>query len=118
MSTNVSNFIRITIPKALVLQESEDSTLGKSITDATIAAGGVTVTEATGSWVDSDGKWHTEKVMLYQWNFAHAQHRAVSATTRAVVEALFNLGEQAVMRERYYTWNGYNAAIIHAPTKH
>lgn len=121
MARDVSNFIKITIPMVL-LRKDED--LRNKLQETARMAGGGTSHEANGLWFDSTGKAHDERVMVFTFNFTDEAAYAVSHRSRLVVDALFLLGEQAVMKERNYTERtahilgstvGYVARIIHAP---
>lgn len=113
MSTNVNNYIRLTLPESL---EYEDRIVETCLA-ASIEAGGHTVTEGRGVWFDEDGKTHAEEVLLLQWNFGPAKLDKMRELTRAIVDAAFEHGEKAVFREEHIL-SCYRAYIIHAPTKH
>lgn len=111
----VGNFIQITIPRKLVYA---GSTLSGFLTAATKVAGGVTITEAGGLWYDADGVEYNEPVYLFRWNFSNDKHRGMRAERDSVVQAMFCLGEKAVLVERYFDtgWKdaGYSADIYEA----
>lgn len=119
MSTNVNNYIRLTLPRTVAAK------LIFLISDATKEAGGCTASVAQGQWFDKDGNLFVETVEMFQWNFKDGQLDDMRALTRAIVDAALEHGEKAVFRERYFhrppvsaIRTGYHADIIHAPTKH
>lgn len=123
MARDVSNFIRIAIPTAVLRIEPIQS----AIADLTKAAGGGTSWAADGGWFDGDGNLHSESVRQFVWNFNSDDWWSVDSAARSLVERLFEAGEQAVMKERNYdlsiaesarTVAGYAARMLFAPTKH
>ncbi|UFI08403.1 hypothetical protein [Stenotrophomonas phage vB_SmaS_P15] len=121
MARDVSNFIKITVP-ILLLRKHAD--LRDELQAAALAAGGATSHEANGIWFDARGAAHEERVYVFTYNFTDEASVRVDRATRRVVDAMFLLGEQAVMKERNYTERtarilasdtGYKARIIHAP---
>jgi hypothetical protein len=115
MSTNVSNYIKLIVPRSL----AGDGEVQARIDAATKEAGGLTTTEGWGDWFDDNGERHVEQVFICQWNFSSSKRYAMSSLTRRVADAMFDHGEKAVMRERYYVYDeGYKAEILYAPTRH
>ncbi|UNY50181.1 hypothetical protein [Stenotrophomonas phage vB_SmeS_BUCT700] len=100
MARDVSNFIKITVP-ILLLRKHAD--LRDELQAAALAAGGATSHEANGIWFDARGTAHEERVYVFTFNFTDESAVRVDRATRRVVDALFLLGEQAVMKERNYT---------------
>ncbi|WWO60178.1 hypothetical protein [Xanthomonas phage SB1] len=121
MAKDVSNFIKITVPLTLLRREES---LRNELQQTSLAAGGGTSYEANGLWFDARGAAHEERVFVFVWNYSDEASVRVDRNARRVVDALFLLGEQAVMKERNYTERtahilgstvGYVARIIHAP---
>lgn len=115
MADDVSNFVRIHIPSSLVQRHES---LRDALQHTTIAAGGGFRTEVAGVWYDDKGKAHDERVFVFQWNYSKAKHRIVDERCRVLVQLLFQLGEQAVMKERHYSEDfldcGYRARILYS----
>lgn len=110
----VGNFIQITIPRKLV---DSGSVLAGYLAAATKAAGGVTITEAGGLWYDADGVEYNEPVHLFRWNFGNDKQRRMREQRDYIVQAMFELGEKAVLVERYFDIDslyGYSADIYEA----
>lgn len=115
MATELNNYIEITIPFGLGSPE-----LGNAVKEMTKLCGGSTATESRGAWVDDEGKWHFENVLLYRWNFNSRIVQEAADIRNKIVDAMFALGEKAVMVARSYHTDlpdhGYRCRIIHAPT--
>lgn len=60
-------------------------------------AGGVTVNQALGGWVDLDGETVAEKVHVCTVHYADKDKPAIAAIVDALVLRLLQLGEQAVL---------------------
>lgn len=116
MSSHVNNYIKLTIPRSLV----GDGEVQARVDEVTKAAGGVTTTEAWGDWFDDEDKRHVEQVFVHQWNFGAAKRGTVSALVGRVVSSMWDHGEKAVFRERWYQtepYSGYRADILYPPQK-
>lgn len=120
MASDLSNYIKVSIPKSCLSRNSVRDALQR----VTGFAGGVTSHDGEGSWVDASGFLVTEKVRVFQWNYRTSDHFRVDEASRRLLDALFNAGEQAVLKERFYRDNpgasftpGYVARMIYAPAK-
>lgn len=63
------------------------------------AAGGLTMTNSFGSWVNEAGATVSEPIVVYEAFFAHDQEGAVVRAAAMIVSELFKLGEEAVLTE-------------------
>lgn len=120
MSTNVNNYIRLTLPSKVAGTQDMQA----AIKAATNKAGGCTAYRGEGAWVNkSSDEMIVEQVEVYQWNFGPSKLEDMRKLTRDIVDCAFAHGEEAVFRERCFfntthRISEYRGCIIHAPTKH
>lgn len=119
MATDVSNYIRLSIPSELL----HDGEVQARVDELTKYIGGSTVVEGRGVWLDGDGTTYAEHVLVHQWNFGASKFPRAETLSRAIVAAMFAHGEQCVFKEREYNVNGktkgYRARLLYpTPIKH
>ncbi|QVR48673.1 hypothetical protein [Stenotrophomonas phage BUCT609] len=117
MAKDVSNFIRITIPRHLLNQHAGVS---EAVAELTRYVGGCTRTETVGEWYDETNRLIFDSNFTMQWNFDGTKFPRAEPLSRKVVDALFAAGEKAVFKERNYNVNGksrgYRARILYPET--
>jgi len=122
MSARLGSWVEVTIPSTRMQDEGLREALDKSVA----VIGGATLTEGRGYYVRSDnGSTDYEHVIVVRWDFNIQREDLdeVMFAIRSVVDKLLNLGEECVLRRRYYgpvewTHAGYTSELIFGPTKH
>ena len=103
MGKNVSNYLQVTVPVSRIIDPTCESVKHR-LDVATGIAGGVTRTNGLGEWLDDTGTVVQENVLIYRWYFPTAQAEELRTAVRNVVDRLLEVGEECVLRERFYSW--------------
>lgn len=116
MSRELGSWIEVTVPAS----RRWNRNVVKALNDAAAEVGGATLTEAVGQYTRQSGEVMTERVFVVRWDFSirgsAIQVQRVFSRTRAVVDILLALGEECVLRRRYYESShrlcGYRSELI------
>lgn len=106
-SINLSNWFEVTVPS------SKYPEVATYVGHAVSAAGGATVTYASGSYVRQDtGALETEPVTVYRFDFPEFKYHTVFSAVESLVEALLLTGEESVLLRQYIRSTGYRSLLM------
>lgn len=119
MNKHLNNYIEIVIPCNLMA----DAALVQCIKDSTENFGGCTMTEGRGIYVrKDDNTMQYESVFTVRFDFDDDK---LIGEVRNIVNRMHELGEESVLRRRYFTDTftdpsaaGYRSELIFRPTVH
>ena len=112
MSKIINQYIEVYVPEA----HWRDSTVHHIIGSVTALVGGATVTKADGLYIRKDGITDEEQMRIVHWDFSRHDYGEVRRRVAFLVEQLFDLGEECVLRKRMLEGE-YKAELIYAPPK-
>ncbi|AMM44635.1 hypothetical protein [Xanthomonas phage f20-Xaj] len=110
MSLRLGSWVEITIPTSRMLNVQPE------LAAAVQQVGGATITEGRGLYVRKDnGQLDDEAVSVVRFdiNIRSDTIDETNAKLRAIVNRLLELGEESVLRRRFYNGGGgYNSELI------
>ena len=113
MGKIVNQYIEVYVPEA----RWQDSTVQHIIDSTTALVGGATVMKADGLYIRKDGfTTDEEQVRIVHWDFSRHDYEEVRRRVHFLVEQLFDLGEECVLRKRLLDGE-YKAELLYAPPK-
>lgn len=111
MSKELGSYIEVYIPEARYL----DSTTQLLLEQVVQLTGGAIVTKAQGIYVRQDGAGiDDEPVYIVHWDFPADDYEKVRKAVHFLIDHLFELGEEAVLRKRTHL-NQYKAELLFSP---
>ena len=108
MNVRMGSWVEVTVPDSRLLEVQEE------IAAAVKLIGGATMTNARGLYVRKDtGELDDEAVTVVRFDIMAGQRFLVGPYIRAIVDRLLVLGEESVLRRRFYNaGGGYNSELI------
>lgn len=109
----INQYIEVYVPEA----RWQDSTVQHIIDSVTALVGGATVTKEDGLYIRMDGiTTDEEPIRIVHWDFSRHDYDEVRRRVAFLVDHLFDLGEECVLRKRLLDGN-YKAELLYAPPK-